>query len=35
MTDKRIVLENFDDDARDIVEILTDAGVKREVIEIA
>lgn len=37
MTDKRIVLEGFDDldTARGVVEILTDGGVKRDVIEIA
>lgn len=32
----RIVVENFEevDEATDIVEILTDAGIKREVIRI-
>ena len=36
MPEKAIVLENFDDidDVREILDVLTDAGIKREVIRV-
>jgi hypothetical protein len=36
MPEEAIVIENFDniDDVREIVETLTDAGIKREVIRV-
>ena len=36
MPDQAIVIENFDDidDVREIVDVLTDAGIKREVIRV-
>jgi UDP-N-acetylglucosamine enolpyruvyl transferase len=36
MPEQAIVLENFDDidDVREILDLLTDAGIKREVIRV-